>query len=262
MVEDSRTVAYDKISRVYDISRSANSETIERLIRLLNATRNSFLLDMGCGTGNYAAALQQVAGNVTGIDISMSMIQQAQAKFPSLWLVCGDATHLPFDSETFDGAFAVQVLHHVRDKEAFLREANRVIKKQACIAIHSCSHKQMQTFWFYHYFPKGLELDLRRIPDAKEIASLLEKAGFSNIGIDICYNDVVVADETPESYLNRNYRNGISTFALLTEEDIESGCKKLQADIASGAIESVVRRSEARVAGDVGGSCIIYGRKN
>ena len=262
MVEDSRAVAYDKISRVYDVSRSANSETIEKLIRLLNAERNSFLLDMGCGTGNYAAALQPVAGNVVGIDTSMSMIQQAQAKFPSLWLVCGDVTYLPFDSETFDGAFAVQVLHHVRDKEVFLREANRVLRKGACIAIHSCSHRQMQTFWFYHYFPKGLELDLRRIPDAKEIASLLKKAGFSNIGTEICYNDVIVADETPESYLDKNYRNGISTFALLTEEDIESGCKKLQADIASGAIKRVVRQSEARVASEVGGSCIIYGRKN
>lgn len=261
MVEDSRTVAYDKISRVYDVSRSANSETIEKLIRLLDVARSSFLLDMGCGTGNYAVALQQVAENVIAIDVSMSMIQQAQAKFPSLWLVCGDATYLPFDSETFDGAFAIQVLHHVRDKVAFLREANRVLRKQACIAIHSCSHRQMQAFWFYHYFPKGLELDLRRIPDAKEIASLLKKAGFSNVGTEICYNDVVVADETPESYLDNNYRNGISTFALLTKEDIESGCKKLQADIASGAIESVVRRSEARVAGDVGGSCIIYGRK-
>ena len=105
----------------------------------------------------------------------------------------------------------------------------------------------MQAFWFYHYFPKGLELDLRRIPDAKEIASLLKKAGFSNIGTEICYNDVIVADETPGSYLDKNYRNGISTFALQTEEDIELGCKKLQADIASGAIKRVVRRSEARV---------------
>ena len=136
MVEDSRAVAYDKISRVYDVSRSANSETIEKLIRLLNAARSSFLLDMGCGTGNYAAALQPVAGNVVGIDTSMSMIQQAQAKFHSLWLVCGDVTYLPFDSETFDGALAVQVIHHVRDKEVFLREANRVLRKGACIAIH------------------------------------------------------------------------------------------------------------------------------
>jgi len=190
----------------------------------------------------------------------MGMIEQARAKFPVLRFICDDVMSLPFDSKTFDGAFAIQVLHHVKNKEIFSRKTHRVLRKDAYIAMHSCSHKQMQAFWFCHYFPKGLEMDLARISDTGEIASMLGRTGFSNIGIKICYHNVVVTNETPESYLDKNYRDGISTFAFLTEEEIELGCKKLREDIASGAVKSVVRQSEAKVA-IVGGSSIIYGKR-
>jgi SAM-dependent methyltransferase len=261
MVKDNRSIDYDNISRIYDISREANAETVEKLVRVLHVDCDSVLLDVGCGTGNYTASLQQVAKSVMGIDISLGMIEQALTKFPAVRFICGDITSLPFNSETFDGAFAIQVLHHVKSKEIFLREAHRVLRKGAYLAIHSCSHEQMQAFWFYHYFPKGLEVDLARIPDSGEIAWLFERAGFSNVGIEICYRDLAVAHEAPERYLDKNYRDSISTFALITKKDIQLGCKKLQEDITTGAVESVVRRSEAKVANEVGGSSIIYGQK-
>ena len=261
MVKDKKSIAYDKISRIYDTSRVANTETTEKLLRLLHIGIDSVILDMGCGTGNYTDALRRVAKSVVGIDLSIGMIEMARTKFSDLSLIRSDVTCLPFTSRIFDGVFAIQVLHHVKEKELFLMEAYRVLRKGASIAIHACSHRQMRAFWFYHYFPKGLEVDLRRMPDIKEIVSLFYGAGFSNIGIKICYRDVVVADEAPERYLDKNYRDSISTFAFLTDEDIELGCEKIRKDIASGAVESVVRQSEAKVVNDVGGSCIIHGRK-
>ena len=257
---DNRSIDYDKVSRIYDTSRAANTETTEKMIELLRIYSGSVVLDMGCGTGNYAAALQRVAKKIIGIDSSIGMIEQALAKFPELPLICGDVTSLPFGSEAFDGAFAIQVLHHVKEKELFLSEAYRVLKKGACLAIDSCSHRQMRTFWDYHYFPKGLEVDLARIPDAEEIASLLERTGFSNVGIEISYTNISAEHERPERYLDKNYRDGMSTFCLLSDEEIESGCQKLQEDIESGAIESIIRKFQAKEA-IVGGSTIIYGRK-
>jgi len=238
----------------------ANTETTEKLIELLHIGGDSVVLDMGCGTGNYAVSLQQVAKCVIGIDSSLGMIKQGRTKFAELRLICGDVTTLPFRSGTFDAAFAIQVLHHVKEKELFITEAHRVLKEGACLAIDSCSHRQMCTFWFYHYFPRGFQVDLARIPDSWEIASLLEGAGFSNIGIEISYQDVAVHHEKPEQYLDKNYRDGQSTFHLLSEEEVESGCEKLREDIASGVAESVIREFEVKEA-RVGGSSIIYGRK-
>lgn len=257
---DNGSVDYNKVSHVYDISRVAHAETIEKIIRLLQISSDSVILDMGCGTGNYAAAIQQIAARVIGIDASMGMLERARAKFPGIHFVKGDITSLPFSSEIFDGALAIQVLHHIKGKELFVREAYRVLRKGACLAIDSCSHQQLRTFWLYHYFPKGLDLDLARIPDCDEIASLLEKAGFSNVSIEISYTDIAVEHEKPEHYLDKNYRDGQSTFCLLTEEDIELGCRKIREGIASGAIESVIRQFETKEM-KAGGSCIIFGRK-
>lgn len=261
MEKDNKLINYNYISQFYDVSRATNAKNVEKIFRLLHVDCDSVLLDLGCGTGNYTAALQQLARSVIGIDISIGMIEQALSKFPSIRFICGDITCLPFNTETFAGAFVIGVLHHVKKKEIFLREAYRVIHRDAYIAIHFCSHRQMQAFWFYSYFPKGLEVDLSRIPDSEDIISLLERVGFSNVNIEICYYDVGVAYETPECYLDKNYRDSISTFSLLTEKDIKLGCEKLKEDIASGAVEKVVQQSEWKVTNKVGGSTIIYGRK-
>lgn len=260
MAEDNGVVDYDRISRIYDVSRAAHPETVEKLIKVLNIDSNSVLLDMGCGTGNYTAALQQVAKSVVGIDISPGMIEHARAKFPGLQFICGDVTSLPFDAETFNAVFAIQVLHHVENKEAFLQEAYRVLRKPGYTALHFCSHEQMKAFFFCHYFPRGLAIELERMPDVAEITSLLEETGFSDVGIEICYQDIVVTNETPERYLDADYRDGVSTFSFLSEEEIEKGCKRLQADIASGAVEKIILRQKEKVA-EIGGSTVIYGRK-
>jgi len=257
---DNGLVNYDMISNIYDISRAACVETVNRLKKILHASKQSHLLDLGCGTGNYTASLQQHAVSVTGIDISTGMLRQARTKFPAIQFIQGDVTQLPFSPNTFDGAFAVQVLHHIKEKGKFLKETFRVLKKGAYFAIDSCSHRQMRTFWFYHYFPKGLEADLARIPDCDEIASLLEKSGFINVGVETYYSDIILDYDKPERYLEKEYRDGQSTFYLLSENEIESGCQKLRKDIESGIITNIIRpRIEKEM--KTGCSCIIYGQK-
>ncbi|MBI4765320.1 MAG: methyltransferase domain-containing protein [Deltaproteobacteria bacterium] len=258
---EKKSVDYNKVSRVYDTSRIANAETTEKLTRLLRISNNSIVLDMGCGTGNYTFALGRVAKSIVGIDLSIGMLEQAHGKRANLSLTCGDITNLPLSSEAFDGAFAIQVLHHIREKELFLTEAYRVLRRGASIAIQVCSHKQLRTFWFYHFFPKGLDLDLGRMPDSQEIAALLEKAGFSGVGLEICFTDVVVADETPKQYLDKRYRDSISTFAFLSDEEIESGCRRIREDIMTGKAKDIVQKSEYEVANRIGGTSLIYGQK-
>jgi ubiquinone/menaquinone biosynthesis C-methylase UbiE len=257
---DSDSVNYDNVSHTYDTGRIALTEVTEKLVRLIQAGRNSTVLDMGCGTGNYTAAIQQAVKKVIGIDLSTGMLNQARAKSPSLQLIYGDITSLPFQSEAFDAAYAVQVFHHIRNKEVFLAEARRVLKNGAYLALDSCSHQQMRTFWHYHYFPQGIEVDLARIPDAEDIANLLEDAGFSDVATEISYSDLAFENEKPERYLDGDYRDSQSTFCLLTESDIETGCERLREDIASGEVEDIIKQYEAKEA-LVGGSCIIYGQK-
>lgn len=181
MRKEITSVNYDRISKIYDTGRAAHPETVEKLVLSLSIAGNSKILDMGCGTGNYTQALYKTTKNIIGLDYSFGMLAQAKAKYSAIPFLQSDVTNLPFESETFDGTFAVQVLHHIKEKERFLKEAHRILRKRAHIALHACSHEQMRVYWFYHYFHKGLEVDLARMPDVIEIASLLEKAGFMGV---------------------------------------------------------------------------------
>jgi len=61
---------------------------------IISATQpdsTSVIADVGCGTGHHVAQLSEKNLKVIGIDISPSMIQQAQLNFPGLDFKVGDA---------------------------------------------------------------------------------------------------------------------------------------------------------------------------
>ncbi len=80
-------------------------------------------LEIGTGTGLFAAAITARGGRVVGIDLSTEMLRKARTRIP----VCAaDAARLPFRDGAFDRAFLVAVLDFVDDPVAVLREALRV----------------------------------------------------------------------------------------------------------------------------------------
>jgi ubiquinone/menaquinone biosynthesis C-methylase UbiE len=255
-----RKINYNKLNQIYDISRKANPNTVVDLVRLTQITSNSLLLDMGCGTGNYTISLKSFASCVIGTDISLGMINKARNKFINLDVINCDITFLPFTKSIFDALYLIQVFHHIDDKSGLLKEAHRILKKKGYLAIHTCSHDQMKTYWYYYYFKEGLNLDLQRIPDVIEIISLLKKNGYSRIGVKICYEDSVIMNQSPDNYLDKNFRNGDSTFSLLTEEETKLGCSKLRKDIKSGVINKIIKKYNQKMK-IIGGSSIIYCQK-
>jgi SAM-dependent methyltransferase len=81
------------------------------------------LLDVGCGS----AWLADHFANYTGIDGSAEAVQAAQAKGRSI--VHGDVDQpLPFGDASFDGVVMKDLLEHVADPVAVVREAMRVLR--------------------------------------------------------------------------------------------------------------------------------------
>lgn len=92
------------------------------------------ILDIGCGTGLYFEWLGALAERVDAVDASQEMLAVAR-KFTiargleHIHLQTAQAENLPFESETFDGVIALDMLHHVEDAEKLLKEVRRVLKK-------------------------------------------------------------------------------------------------------------------------------------
>jgi ubiquinone/menaquinone biosynthesis C-methylase UbiE len=132
---------YDGIADWYDEEfqpAPLESETWEVLARLLGDGSGS-LLDVGCGTGSYTAALAERGWNATGVDISDDMLRLARER--GVHTVHADATALPFENATFDAAISVFTNTDVDDLAAVAREIVRILRPGAplvYVAVHPC----------------------------------------------------------------------------------------------------------------------------
>ena len=138
MTTDSR---YDGIADWYGSEfqpAPLESEAWEVLTRLLGEASGS-LLDVGCGTGSYTAALAERGWDVTGIDISEDMLRLARER--GVRTVRADAAALPFEDASFDAAVSVLTNTDLDDLAAVVREIVRVLQPGAplvYLAVHPC----------------------------------------------------------------------------------------------------------------------------
>lgn len=83
----------------------------------------SSVLEIGCATGELIAAMPvRAGGRKLGLDISAANIAVARERHPAVEFRCGDFRDDP--AETFDAVILSDVLEHVPDDEAFLRDAS------------------------------------------------------------------------------------------------------------------------------------------
>ena len=94
------------------------------------------VLDVGCGDGYWCSVLRSRGiARVVGVDISPARVifaaqHVAEASFGQVL-----ATNLPFADKTFDVATCVEVLEHVIDPEAVMRELGRVARNYVIITV-------------------------------------------------------------------------------------------------------------------------------
>jgi ubiquinone/menaquinone biosynthesis C-methylase UbiE len=77
----SKSIDYDKVSKVYDNVRVGNPEMVHQILQGVSLNRESRVLDVGCGTGNNTLLLAETSNaKVVGLDISYGMLEKACEK--------------------------------------------------------------------------------------------------------------------------------------------------------------------------------------
>jgi ubiquinone/menaquinone biosynthesis C-methylase UbiE len=100
------------------------------------------VLDVGCGPGSITRGLaERVApGEVVGVDLSKETLEAARRDaaargLDNLRYEEASVYGLPFPDASFDVAYAHQVLQHLREREAAVREMLRVLRPGGLLAI-------------------------------------------------------------------------------------------------------------------------------
>ena len=163
---------FDKLSDKYtDIGLwPSENYLINKYVR-----KGSKILEIGCGTGRTAIPLALKGFNVTGIDISKKMLENAEKNAKKLkadraHFVLADASDLPFKDKSFDVVFipycSLDYVYPLDKRELAIDEMARVSKKGS-ILIHSFHnvvsiHGNFR-FWFWTPYILGYWLYKKRI---------------------------------------------------------------------------------------------------
>lgn len=241
---------YNTIGKSYDSSRRADPAIVKRLFKLINPQKNQRYLDVGCGSGNYTIALAKMGADITGLDVSEEMLTKARAKQSALNWIQGDAKALPFADGSFDGVLCFLAIHHIRDLSAFFSEAFRILKPNGKFLIFTNSPTQFKQLWLIEYFPKMIEKASGLLFEKDQLEKNLTDSGFEDINFEKCFVDehtqdgfLEIAKYYPELCLEPVFQANTSPFALAPDEiEIDRGLKKLQQDIETKKIRTIIDR--------------------
>jgi SAM-dependent methyltransferase len=117
------------------------------------------VLDVGCGVGQVVAQLEKVGFEAHGVDVSQPNIERARKVCARCQIY--DGKKLPFADNHFASAGALNVLEHVDEPEAFVRELVRVVAPGGKIVLSSPNFFRVFGFRDYHPRMRGVGNKIR-----------------------------------------------------------------------------------------------------
>lgn len=155
----------------------------EGVIDLIDADKNSSVLDLGCGNGALTNALQEKGYLVKGLDSSNDLLEVAKQKYPNIEFLNGDATNFTL-SESVDVVFSNAVFHWINKElqQDMLKCVFNALKKNGQFVFEFGGHGNNQLIHgalktIFSEFSYCYKMPFY-FPTISEYAALLENTGF------------------------------------------------------------------------------------
>jgi ubiquinone/menaquinone biosynthesis C-methylase UbiE len=189
---------YNKIAKVYDALAEHSEAPVRKAgLEMLNVQRGQHVLEIGFGTGHSLVELARAAGpdgKVFGIDLSDRMVEISQELAEKeglderIELTCGDALHLPYESESLAGIFMSFTLELFDTPEIplVLAECKRVLKPEGRILVIGMS-RVVPEGWVMEIF----EWTHRHFPNYLDCRPILVRQALEDSGFQICDSKIM-----------------------------------------------------------------------
>jgi ubiquinone/menaquinone biosynthesis C-methylase UbiE len=182
------------------------------------------VLDVGCGTGRWSAALDERGSRVWAVDPSPEMVAEARRRGVNAKVA--RAEELPFKEGWFERALLVLVVHVV-DRPRVFAELRRVLADDGRVAIATFDHRHFDDYYLNAYFPSLAEIDRERFPERDELTAELEAAGFAARTFDVH----LTTEYDRDWILERIRGRFISTLQLVGEDEYAAGLARAEREL-------------------------------
>lgn len=158
-------------------------KSTEHLVKRLNLSTESQIVDIGCGIGGAMRYLaSQKINSVTGIDLTPEYISVAKELskrvMPEAQLVfkLASALNMPFEDESFDAAITMHVAMNIQNRSTFYSEIARVIKPNGKFGLFDVVKKGEDDLIFP--LPWATSSAASHLVSENQTTELLNDAGF------------------------------------------------------------------------------------
>ena len=149
---------------------------IRALYQYLRPGENSTVLDVGCGVGRWSLRMAHFAKQVTGLDVSETMLKQARRQRGNLpaTYIRGSIVKTQLD-EKFDLILCVTLLQHMSDREALqaLQNMRNMLKKGGKIILLEVAPTHLDRARDTRGFECRTNQDYQRMFHASDLFSLV-----------------------------------------------------------------------------------------
>jgi SAM-dependent methyltransferase len=187
----------------------------------------STVIEIGCGTGNYAIALSKALEScvLKGFDLSEEMLSVACSRSPGIEWAMGRAdVQFPYPAEHCEFTFAVDVVHHLGDIGIFFAEVARVLKPEGRLVIVTDSEADIRSRSLTQYFPEVLEIELARYPRLTALHDHAQRAGLRPSGAKPARGRTEIDDACVSTLEAKGY----SCLRLIPEQAYRSGIERVR----------------------------------
>ncbi len=136
-VQDSIGSKHAKYTSKNPISRYLLNNFFDTLYHLVQPLNPTSLIDVGCGEGMTLTMLAPLLKNTTcqAVDLDSNEVADAKRNLPFVDVQVGSAYALPVADESVDLLICTEVLEHLDDPAAALKEFHRATSKYALLSV-------------------------------------------------------------------------------------------------------------------------------
>jgi SAM-dependent methyltransferase len=113
--------------------RAGQQRRLDMIIRAAENRITGMILENGCGVGMYVEHLSPFGGQVVGLEYDFERAAEAGENSPNIINAAGE--FIPLSSSAFSLIISHEVIEHVQDDRAAVREMIRVLKPGGRIAL-------------------------------------------------------------------------------------------------------------------------------